>query len=265
MKSFARLRLKRTIDGPSAFVAFVLTATTFAAVFAVTARTLSLRSAALKTDPSNAREVLVYLDQRSVEPRVEAPRETVSPRPSAVRARIPNRRAESAPSSEQRTPKAVSPASPPTALAGPSPIFLPPYRPQSRSTPSPFDSPRARNPFLGEEPRTRAELDSILTVMSQGIPLLAATRTPTQSERDSLAREQSRARVVPGRPPQMPGGAGMSISVPIFAAGPSPAERRRDSAANAEYVGRLRRLQARVSASRESLRVADSMSRGRAP
>lgn len=125
--------------------------------------------------------------------------------------------------------------------------------------------PRARNPFLSEESRTRAELDSILVVMNQGIPLFAKTRTPTAEERDSLMRDASRARLVPGRAQQTPGTANMSISVPFLAVGPSSAERRRDSAANAEYVGRLKRLQARVSASRESLRVADSMSRGRAP
>jgi hypothetical protein len=108
-------------------------------------------------------------------------------------------------------------------------------------------------------------MDSILAEVSHGIALFAKTRTPTVAERDSLMRDAARARLVPGRAQQTPSTANMSINVPILSVGPSTAERRRDSAANAEYVGRLKRLQARVSASRESLRVADSMSRGRAP
>ena len=109
-------------------------------------------------------------------------------------------------------------------------------------------------------------MDSILAVMSQGIPLFAKNRTPTAAERDELMRAQSSGQsvTVPGRQPQVTI-AQVSIGLPLFASGPSAAERRRDSAANSEYVARLKRLQARVSASRESLRVADSMSRARVP
>lgn len=265
MKPHARLRLTRAIDAPSALVAITLTLATFAAVFAVSARTLMFRSAAPRADRMTLRETLVYLDRPSDKPRAEPTIAPLERRAAGPRTRPPATRAEPVPPSERRAPNEPSPAPTSNSLAGPTPVFLPPYRPQSRSTPSPFDKPRLRNPFLSEEPRTRAELDSILAVMNQGIPLFARTRTPTVAERDSLMQDAARARLVPGRAQQIPGTANMSINVPLLSKGPSSAERRRDSAANAEYVGRLRRLQARVSASRESLRVADSMSRGRAP
>jgi hypothetical protein len=223
---------------------------------------LLFRSESLRADRTTAQEALVYLERpHAVVPSVEQPTALRSSRvaaPEARTVRVPPPR-----DTSRATVSATSPKS--SAIAEPAPIFLPSYRPRANSTPSPFDLPRARNPFLSEEPRTRAEMDSILMELRQGIPLFAATRTPTSAERDSLMRERSREGLVPGRAAQIPGSASGSIGLPLFSAGPSAAERRRDSSANAEYVARLRRLQARVSASRELLRVADSMSRRRTP
>lgn len=236
----------------------------FAAVFVVSARALLFDTVAPRVERTSPDESLVYL---------ERPVTTLRRVEQLIPLRVPHTasvKTATAPVLVRAETASVRTSLPATssksgALAGPNRVFLPQYRPQSRSTPSPFDLPRARNPFVPEAPRTRTQIDSMLEEMRQSIPRLAATRTPTAAERDALIKEQTRERLIPGRAPQMPGMAGISIGVPLFAAGPSAAERRRDSAANAEYVARLRRLQARASASRESLRVADSMSRARIP
>ncbi len=132
--------------------------------------------------------------------------------------------------------------------------------------------PRPRNPFLPAPLLTRTEMDSMLAILRDSMPALSRLRVMTVAERDSLMRVMANSRLVPGRPAQMPGypsAGGLSnaggISAPLFSSGPSAAERRRDSAANVEYLARLRRLQDRVLARRESVRVADSMSRARIP
>lgn len=260
----ARLRAHRAVDIWSAVVALPLTMAAFASVLVVSARTFSFDFTAPRVDQSSPQETLVYL---------ERPATAVRRDEQSIPTRVPRaatERAAAAPMRVRADTASVRTSFPPTSarsegLAGPAPVLLPRYRPQLRSTPSPFDLPRVRNPFVPEEQWTRAQIDSMLEEMRHAIPILAAARTPTAAERDALIKEQTRERLIPGRAAQMPGAAGMSISVPLFAAGPSAAERRRDSAANAEYVARLRRLQARASASRESLRVADSMSRVRTP
>jgi len=262
VKVLARLRAASAVDLPSGLIALVLTVAAFASVFVVSARTLLFQSETVLVERAIPLETLVFLEPTVSAPRVEEPPQlrppvgvTARPAASSPRVRVVDTGSTPAPAARAK----------PSTLAGPEPTFLPPYRPQSRSTPSPFELPRARNPFVPEAQWTRAQIDSTLEEMRHAIPIFAATRTPTAAERDSLMREQARERTIPGRAPQMPGGVGGSIGVPLFSAGPSAAERRRDSSANAEYVARLRRLQARVSASRESLRVADSMSRARTP
>lgn len=259
-----RLRAHRAVDIPSAVVALSFTMAAFASVLVVSTRTFSLDFTAPRVDHSSPHETLVYLerpviavrrDEQSIPTRMpHAATERTAAAPVRVRADTASVRTSFPPTSAKSE-----------ALAGPAPVFLPRYRTQPRFTPSPFDLPRVRNPFLPQAEWTRAQMDSMLEEMRHAIPILAAARTPTAAERDALIKEQTRERLIPGRAAQMPAAAGMSISLPLFAAGPSAAERRRDSAANAEYVLRLRRLQARASASRELLRVADSMSRVRTP
>jgi hypothetical protein len=262
VKVLARLRAARAVDLPSALIALTLTVAAFASVFVVSARTLLFQSASVQIERPAPHETLVFLEATGSAPRIEQPVQLRSPliataRPAAASARVRDVDTGSTP--------APATSSKPSTLAGPDPTFLPRFRPQPRSSPSPFELPRARNPFVPDAQWTRAQIDSTLEEMRHAVPNLAATRTATAAERDSLMREQARERTIPGRAPQMPGGVGGSIGVHLFSAGPSAAERRRDSSANAEYVARLRRLQARASASRESLRVADSMSRVRTP
>ncbi|MEO7454766.1 MAG: hypothetical protein ABIY52_00795 [Gemmatimonadaceae bacterium] len=182
-----------------------------------------------------------------------------------------------------RTVPSVAPASPEATAArdtstrvvpskGTAPSLAPPPRAPRYLRSAPIAPIYGRNPFVPVAPPTRAEAESILGGMKDSLNFLVVHRVMGTAERDSLMRVMATAHVIPGRAAQMPGyppkgglsNSGM-IAVPLFSAGPSAAERRRDSAANFEYLARLRRLQDRVQARRESLRVADSMSRARQP
>jgi hypothetical protein len=260
----AASRTGRRIDVPSVLLAVALTTSAFAGVFVVSAPTMFYRAVMRAAGADTPQETLVFFEpQHSAVP--------VRRLSATARAQPTNHERRAPPPVDANLPHAKPRAALPRPTRGAkesdvAPTLVPRYHAPIRFTPSPFELPHVHNPFLSEAPRTRAEMDSILAVRRDSIPKLSMTYTPTVAVRDSLIKAQARTNVVPGRAPQMMGnGMGGGIGFTFLSPGPSAAERRRDSAANAEYVGRLRRLQDRVRSARESLRLADSMTRRRTP
>jgi hypothetical protein len=261
----APVRDVQRIRMPSVLLAIALTAVGFGAVLAVSPPTMFSRAITRVVDTTR-RETLVFFEQPHVTVAVHpSPSLPATSRSIARGLRTPvnasdSRMTRTQPRDALRQPSRTS------EIVGPSSTLLPRYHPPIRFTPSPFELPHARNPFLSEAPQTREEMDSILAVRRAEMPRLSMIYVPTVAVRDSLIKAQAQNNVVPGRAPQMMGnGIGGGIGFTFLSPGPSAAERRRDSAANAEYVGRLRRLQERVQSARESLRLADSMTRRRTP
>ena len=243
-----------------------MTAAGCAALFAASGRALRQYVANQAMPVRMARERVEFITApQQVPARVAPSRERSAP---ATRARDEGREARpgatEAPPPDTGTSRVV-----PSTVRTPS-LAAPPHPPRylSRS----FAPLKPRNPFIPTPLPSRAEMDSMLREMRDSMPALSRLRVMSVAERDSLMRVMATNKLVPGRAAQMPGyppstglaNSGM-IAAPLFSSGPSAAERRRDSAANVEYLARLRRLQDRALARRESLRVADSMSRARLP
>ena len=118
-----------------------------------------------------------------------------------------------------------------------------------------------------ERPLTAAERDSVLAQLSSDVPKLAKTSQPTQADRDSILREQSRLDRVARdqhRPAmlQMPVGS-FSLPFPFFSYSGSPQKQLRDSILNADIQARIARILERGRAKRDSLRRADSLAKVR--
>jgi hypothetical protein len=251
---------------PAVLLAVALTAAGFGAVLAVSGPTMFSR-AITRVIGATRQETLVFLEPPRVSAAVRASSSPLITSASTVSGRLTPATAPDARSMRVEPRDAARQPPREAVIAGPSPILLPRYHAPVRFTPSPFDLPRARNPFLSEAQQTREEMDSILAVRRAEMPELSMIYVPTVAVRDSLIKAQARNNVVPGRAAQMPGSGVSSggISFTLLSPGPSASERRRDSAANSEYMTRLRRLQDRVQSARESLRLADSMTRHRTP
>ena len=102
---------------------------------------------------------------------------------------------------------------------------------------------------------TAEERDSALSVMSLMVPDLAASRMPTQGERDAAAKEAMLKIKNSGRillvPPDNSGGL-ITMPLPLFSRGPSRARRARDSRAFDENRARLDRLRLRADSARRA-------------
>ena len=138
--------------------------------------------------------------------------------------------------------------------------------------PSATSRPRAvLGPVLAPSAFQRAskfapgEVPSVLAALGFDLSRLV----PTQAEKDAFYRDKAaryaRSRDV-HRPVAASGmGAGMSLPLPLFSSGPSRKERARDSVIHQGNLLRLRHLEERAKAKRDSLRVADSTRRERIP
>jgi hypothetical protein len=118
-----------------------------------------------------------------------------------------------------------------------------------------------------ERPLTAAARDSVLAQLSSDVPKLAKTLQPTQADRDSILREQSRLDRVARdqhRPAmlQVPVGS-FSLPFPFFSYSGSPQKQLRDSILNADIQARIARILERGRAKRDSLRRADSLAKAR--
>src|SRR5665213_4612364 len=118
-----------------------------------------------------------------------------------------------------------------------------------------------------ERPLTAAERDSVLAQLSSDVPKLAKKLQPTQADRDSILREQSRLDRVARdqhRPAmlQMPVGS-FPLPFPFFSYSGSPEKQLRDSILNADIQARIARILKRGRAKRDSLRRADSLAKAR--
>jgi hypothetical protein len=122
-----------------------------------------------------------------------------------------------------------------------------------------------RDPFMPAAPMSRATRDSALDALNGAMPSLLGAYVMKQADRDSVLKVTNLAMRLAGRPLLVPPDphliADFSVDAPLGSHGPSRAERQRDSVSFAENRRRLERLQARVRARIDSLRVADSLAR----
>jgi hypothetical protein len=114
-------------------------------------------------------------------------------------------------------------------------------------------------------------MDSIARLRAEQFAEAAKRRLPTQAEKDEAWKELGRPGTIPGRTAGEQGsvatrGSGGGISVPFLSAGKSAEERKRESVAAEEGRAILARLQERARKKKDSIRVADSITRaGRLP
>lgn len=141
------------------------------------------------------------------------------------------------------------------------PIFEPPT---IESHPDPATTARgapiSRAGVTGESPAlTPSQRDSILALKMALIAKMSRDWVPSEEDKREIAQ---REKELGGGARRGAGGLGVggSIPFPLFSKGPSPAERKRNEKIDADNQLRLKRLQERAVALRDSLR-ADSLRR----
>jgi hypothetical protein len=120
-----------------------------------------------------------------------------------------------------------------------------------------------RNPFAPVAPPSQAGIDSAVRALNGAMPALIRAHVMTQADGDSVMKVANLAMRLAGRPLLVPADphlvASFSIDAPTLSRRQSRSGRRHESVSFAENRRRLERLQARVRARVDSVRVADSL------
>ena len=238
-------------------LATALTASAVAAISAPIWQVIRAAREASVVSPSEPREVVVFVapltpDVRSSEtliPRRVRPAPLRASASTATIASVPPVDSVAPTRAEVDTGARTLPTQPSDAL-------------RSRAVRGPVLSPSA---FTRPSAFGRADYESVMSALGKDFVARALALPPTQEQKDELYRGEAAryARAKDEHRPMPVGamGAGVSLPLPLFSSGPSRKQRMRDSVIHQGNLIRLRRLEERALAKRDSIRVADSLAR----